>query len=100
MQVTSIRFERSLIDRLKTLAGQQSYQALIREILWDYVQQQSTGLRRSQFRAIMTAIAQQEQVCALTGTTIQAGDKMGLGLLGNGQLVPVCWDVIPDQAGN
>jgi predicted DNA-binding protein len=37
MEVTSIRLERELKQRLKALAGNQGYQALIREILWSYV---------------------------------------------------------------
>ena len=41
MEVTSIRLERELKDKLKELAGSQGYQALIRDILWNYVQQKS-----------------------------------------------------------
>lgn len=33
MQVTSIRLERDLKERLKDLAGTKGYQALIREVL-------------------------------------------------------------------
>jgi uncharacterized protein (DUF4415 family) len=39
MEVTSIRLERDLKDKLKELSGKQGYQALIRDILWKYVQQ-------------------------------------------------------------
>jgi len=34
MEVTSIRLERSLKEKLKALAGDRGYQALIREVLW------------------------------------------------------------------
>lgn len=46
MEVTSIRLERELKDKLKEIAGNQGYQALIRDILWNYVQQnQVSGSR-------------------------------------------------------
>ncbi len=38
MEVTSTRLERELIDKLKALAGNVGYQALIRDMLWNYVQ--------------------------------------------------------------
>jgi predicted DNA-binding protein len=41
MEVTSIRLERELKERLKEISGHQGYQALIREVLWKYVQQKS-----------------------------------------------------------
>ena len=41
MRVTGIRFERELIDKLKTLAGKLGYQSLVRDVLWDYVRQHS-----------------------------------------------------------
>ncbi|MFN5726683.1 MAG: hypothetical protein ACK48D_08125, partial [Pseudanabaena sp.] len=39
MEVTSIRLERELKEKLKELAGGQGYQALIRGVLWDYIDQ-------------------------------------------------------------
>ena len=39
MEVTSIRLERELKEKLKDLSGNQGYQALIRDILRNYVQQ-------------------------------------------------------------
>jgi hypothetical protein len=60
MEVTSIRLERELKEKLKDLSNNQGYQALIRDILWNYVNQRSSdpsppstppkfvpGLRRS-----------------------------------------------------
>ncbi|WP_313930272.1 hypothetical protein [Trichocoleus sp. FACHB-262] len=37
MQVTSIRLEAELKERLRELSGEQGYQTLIREILWQFV---------------------------------------------------------------
>lgn len=93
MEVTSIRLERDLKDRLKQIAGNQGYQALIREVLWDYVQQHSAA-RASQWsredvRASVVATAQQEEQCALTGTTIHPGEQMMLGWTGNGEMIPI-----------
>lgn len=95
MQVTSIRFERSLIDRLKEMAGDKGYQALVREVLWDYVKQdEPETIERSQIRSIVEAIAYRNEVCALTGEAIAEGEDMALGLLGSGKWVPICWDAI------
>ncbi|MGG6293495.1 ribbon-helix-helix domain-containing protein [Leptolyngbya sp. AN02str] len=96
MEVTSIRLERELKERLKELAGNQGYQALIRDILWNYVQQKSGGqslsLSTGDIRASMQAIAQQESVCALTGTVIRPQEEMLLGLTLNGDMVPLSLD--------
>lgn len=93
MQVTSIRFEQKLKDRLKELAGHQGYQILVRDILWDYVNQRSQGSQpqfsRSDIRATVAAIAQQEERCALTGRTIQPQEAMLLGLTTKGEMVPL-----------
>jgi hypothetical protein len=40
MQVTSIRLEPELKERLREISGEQGYQTLIREILWQLVDQQ------------------------------------------------------------
>jgi len=69
MEVTSIRLERELKERLKELAGNQGYQALIRDLLWNYVQQ--------------------EERCALTGELIRPGGPMLLGLTMHGEMVPL-----------
>ncbi|HIK55181.1 MAG TPA: hypothetical protein IGS37_08465 [Synechococcales cyanobacterium M55_K2018_004] len=93
MEVTSIRLERELKERLKELAGNQGYQALIREVLWNYVHQKtdSPALRcsRDQIRATFGAIAQQEERCRLTGDVIRAKETMLLGLTTTGELVPL-----------
>ncbi len=93
MDVTSIRLERDLKDRLKELAGNQGYQALIREILWNYVQQKSGAYKpqfsKSDIRASIPATAQREERCVLTGQFIQPEEPMLLGLTRNGELVPL-----------
>jgi metal-responsive CopG/Arc/MetJ family transcriptional regulator len=93
MDVTSIRLERQLKDKLKELAGSQGYQALIRDVLWSYVQQKS-GDYRPQFssndiRASITATAQNEERCVLTGKSIRPQEAMLLGLTAHGDLVPL-----------
>jgi metal-responsive CopG/Arc/MetJ family transcriptional regulator len=91
MQVTSIRLEQELKDHLKELAGHQGYQALIREILWEYVQQHqpssSGSLNATQVRATVTAIAQTTECCVLTGQIIHPQEPMLLGLTPEGRLV-------------
>ena len=93
MEVTSIRLERELKDRLKGLAKNQGYQALIRDILWTYVQQKS-GDYRPQFsqddiRASLSATAQQEECCVLTGKIIRPQEPMLLGFTIHGDMVPL-----------
>ena len=65
MEVTSIRLERELKDKLKELSGNQGYQALIRDILWNYVQQKSGEWKprfsRADIRASIAATSQQEE---------------------------------------
>jgi len=93
MEVTSIRLERELKDQLKELADHQGYQALIRDILWNYVQQKSGGYRpefsRADIRASIPALAQREERCVLTGQLIRPQESMLLGLTTNGELVPL-----------
>lgn len=93
MEVTSIRLERELKDKLKELSGNTGYQALIRDVLWNYVQQKS-GNYRPQFspadiRAFIEAIAQKDEICVLTGKPIPENTPMRLGLTTYGDLVPV-----------
>lgn len=93
MEVTSIRLERDLKEKLKELSGSQGYQALIRDILWNYVQQKS-GDWRPQFssadiRASIAATAQKEEHCVLTGQLIRPQEAMFLGLTATGDLVPL-----------
>ena len=97
MEVTSIRLERKLKDKLKELAGRQGYQSLIRDILWNYVNHNS-GDYRPQFseadiRATLKAIAQKDETCALSGKRIQTGEAMFLGLTIHGDFVPLGQEV-------
>lgn len=93
MEVTSIRLERALKEKLKELAGNQGYQALIRDVLWNYVNQKSQEAQPTitveQIRASMEAIAQREERCALTGEMIKPREAMLLGLTTAGDLVPL-----------
>ncbi len=93
MEVTSIRLERELKERLKDLSGGQGYQALIRDILWNYVRQKSGDstphLTSTDIRATFSAKAQQEGRCAITGQILRPGDAILLGLLHDGTLVPL-----------
>jgi predicted transcriptional regulator len=41
MQVTSIRLEAELKERLRQISGEQGYQVLIRDILWQFVERQA-----------------------------------------------------------
>ncbi|WP_035985240.1 hypothetical protein [Leptolyngbya sp. KIOST-1] len=96
MEVTSIRLERSLKEKLKALAGDRGYQALIRDILWQYVEQ-GTGASPVQIQsddicASFGAVAERDQVCALTGSPILANAPMRLGLTTQGRLVPLCME--------
>lgn len=95
MEVTSIRLERDLKLKLKALAGDQGYQALIREVLWKYVEAASGESRlvdTNDIRASMQAVAQREEHCALTGKVIQPQEDMLLGLTSRGNLVPLSLD--------
>jgi hypothetical protein len=94
MEVTSIRLERELKDELKKIAGNRGYQALIRDLLWDYVQGHSHNATKQQIsvadiRATLPATAQQLEHCALTNTVIQPQQPMLLGLTLTNQLLPL-----------
>ena len=94
MQVTSIRLEPELKERLREISGEQGYQTLIREVLWQFVDQQMVSdevrwrslskgqsysvedrrspshpplLSMSDIRATFRAVSQQEEQCAITG---------------------------------
>ena len=98
MEVTSIRLEKELKDNLKAIAGNRGYQALIREILWAYVEQQSgsasSTIGRQEIRATIPATAERAERCAITGQAIAAGESMLLGLTPQGALVPLSLDAI------
>lgn len=93
MEVTSIRLERTLKEKLKELSGNQGYQSLIRDVLWNYVNQKSGDYRpqfvASDIRATMKAIACKDESCVLTGKLIQQGEEMLLGFTIHGDLVPI-----------
>lgn len=101
MRVTSIRFERELIDKLKTLAGKRGYQSLVRNVLWDYVRQHSDDpdfpMLRQQIRAIMAAEAQCREHCALTGVIIEPEEEMWLALTTDYELVPLSIDSLVED---
>jgi hypothetical protein len=103
MEVTSIRLERELKERLKELSGNQGYQALIRDVLWNFVQQKSgsaaTLVVPTEIRATVNAIAQAEEICALTGQTIHPHMPMLLGLTSHGTLVPLRPDSLTPDPG-
>jgi metal-responsive CopG/Arc/MetJ family transcriptional regulator len=99
MEVTSIRLERELKEKLKELAGSQGYQALIRDVLWNYIQQQSgeyPRFSRSDIRASIEAIVQREERCVLTGAVIKPREPMLLGLTTQGDLVPLTMESLGD----
>lgn len=94
MEVTSIRLEKELKDSLKAIAGNRGYQALVREILWAYVEQQSGNCNvpvgRQDIRATIPATAERTERCVMTGQAIAPGEEMVLGLTPQGALVPLC----------
>ena len=99
MEVTSIRLERELKDKLKELSGNVGYQALIRDILWNYVQQKSGDYQnqfsRNDIQASITAIAEEEVRCVLTGQLIRPQESMLLGFTTGGDLVPLSTESLP-----
>ncbi|MEM9214972.1 MAG: hypothetical protein AAGD25_11570 [Cyanobacteria bacterium P01_F01_bin.150] len=98
MEVTSIRLEKELKEKLKTLSGNQGYQSLIRDILWNYVWQKSEDYQAKmsvdEIKASVPAIARQEQRCVVTGTMIKSGEPMLLGLTPQGDMVPLSCDSV------
>jgi metal-responsive CopG/Arc/MetJ family transcriptional regulator len=102
MEVTSIRLEKDLKERLKAIAGSRGYQALIREVLWTYVDQQAghcqSTLGRQEIRATIPATAERPERCALTGAEIAPQEDMLLGLTPQGALVPLCRNSLTELA--
>lgn len=98
MEVTSIRLERDLKERLKQLADKQGYQALIRDVLWDYVQQRADRPPRprslDEIRFTVAAIARRSEICWLTGKTIVPQEPMLLGVTLADEMVPLSADSI------
>ncbi|KKI98304.1 hypothetical protein [Prochlorothrix hollandica] len=93
MQVTSIRLESELKERLRDLSGDQGYQILIRKVLWDYVERHGDDRFRrclpSEIRLTTPATAQREESCAITGQTIAPQESMLLGWTNLGEWVPL-----------
>lgn len=106
MQVTSIQLEPELKERLREISGEQGYQTLSREVLWQFVEQQlgadevrpySAEDRRSpshppllsvsDTRATFRAVSHQENQCVITGQRIQPQQEMLLGLTTNGEII-------------
>jgi predicted DNA-binding protein len=102
MQVTSIRLESELKERLRELSGEQGYQTLIREVLWDYVERHSDlELRHclpSEIRATLPATAQREEYCAITGRSIAPREPMLLGWTNLGEWVPLSMASVPQDS--
>ena len=120
MQVTSIRLEPELKERLREISAEQGYQTLIRDVLWRFVEQQARpdALRHdgswqlppkenfsalpsypsmfsiSDIRATFRAVAQQEQRCVITGQLIRPQQPMWLGLTRTGNMVPLSFEMI------
>ncbi|MBD2136579.1 hypothetical protein H6F32_03015 [Anabaena sp. FACHB-1237] len=93
MEVTSIRLERELKEKLKDIAGTQGYQSLIRDILWNFVQQRSGEWKprfsKEDIRASIPATSQKDERCVLTGQLILAQQPMLLGFTKHGDFVPL-----------
>ncbi|NJM98991.1 MAG: BrnA antitoxin family protein [Phormidesmis sp. RL_2_1] len=98
MQVTSIRLERSLIEKLKERAGSSGYQSLMRDVLWDYVNADSNSgqITKENIRTVMAAEARQQEQCALTGQLIEPYEEMWLAMTDNNQLVPLSINSLED----
>lgn len=94
MPVTSIRLETELKDRLKALAGKNGYQKLVRDVLWQFVNDSQPLLNEHDIRAIVEAIAQRDEHCALTGKRILTGQPMLLGLTEDGHMVAIAQESV------
>jgi hypothetical protein len=97
MEVTSIRLERDLKDKLKELSGNQGIK-LSSEISCGIMSSKNLviinrNFHLSDIRASIAAIAQKEERCVLTGQLIRPQESMCLGLTSNGDLVPLCMDL-------
>jgi hypothetical protein len=99
MEVTSIRLEKQLKDSLKKLSGSKGYQALIRDILWNYVNQKGEGYRpafcKADIRATFESVARKDQSCVLTGKLIQENKPLLFGLTIYGDLIPLSIETFP-----
>ena len=93
MEVTSIRLERELKDHLKDLADGMGYQALIRNILWTYVNNKNGGfspnISDSMIVACIDAVALQDLSCYRTGKRIVEGEFMQYVVTNDGVMLPL-----------
>jgi hypothetical protein len=91
MEVTSIRLERELKEKLKEISGHQGYQALIRDVLWRFVQQKSGDYNPryevQDIRATVEARAAHGEVCGITGQPIAPDQECLLGWTTSGEWV-------------
>lgn len=98
MKITSVRLEPELIDNLKELARSDGYQALIREVLWSYVQENlgrsKHSFSSSDITSIIPAIATTEKSCVLSGKRINKGEEFYLATTATSTLVPIHSDTI------
>ncbi|MEM1309609.1 MAG: hypothetical protein AAGF98_09040 [Cyanobacteria bacterium P01_H01_bin.153] len=97
MPVTSIRLETELKARLKALASKDGYQKLVREVLWQFVEDNQPPLSKTEIRATVDAIAQRDEHCTLTGKRILAGQLILLGLTEDGRMVAISRESVREQ---
>lgn len=84
MKVTTIRLEQRLLEEYKKLEDpERGYQALMREVLWNYLSSVSNVYRKPiQEKDILSyyeATSNSQQVCAITGETIYIGELYLIG---------------------
>jgi hypothetical protein len=100
MEVTSIRLERELKEKFKELAGRRGYQMKLREVLWEYVRQNSADHRYTpaDILSIVVAVSTTEQHCGITGKHISKGETILLGLIRNGNQVVLKQDALTEPS--
>jgi hypothetical protein len=82
MEVTSVRLEKELKDKLKELAGDKGYQTLLRKVLWAFVHSQGGSNRTS---GIISTV--KDTKCELSGVEIAKGEDMLLAQTVYGELL-------------
>jgi hypothetical protein len=107
---------------LREISDKQGYQTLIREVLWQFVEQQMVSdevrwrslskgksyssedrrsrahsplLSMSDIRATFRAISHKEEQCVITGQIIRPRQVMLLGLTTSGELAPISAIKVP-----
>ncbi len=89
MEVTSVRLEKELKDKLKGLAGDKGYQTLLRKVLWAFVHSQGGSNRTSGIISTVKATAVKDTKCELSGVEIAKGEDMLLAQTVYGELLPL-----------